>query len=32
MPFIKKHSPPDQSQQNIRQFKAMFAHRLKKHG
>ena len=32
MPFIKRQSPPDPSQQNIRQFKAMFAHKLKKHG
>ncbi len=32
MPFVEKHKPKDDPQLNIAQFKAMFAHKVKKNG
>jgi hypothetical protein len=32
MPFVEKRQPKDDPQINIAQFKAMFAHKVKKNG
>ncbi len=32
MPFADRNDPPDDPKLNVARFKAMFAHRVKKHG